>query len=306
MGGKNFFNILVAPKTTVDDTAKTIGLRDLAGKTIAIDASHLIHRAITAFSGLKDVKGELTTHLNTVFNTIVMLSKAKIEQLWIFDADGLNSKKHKEHLKRRAIRERQKSMGKEVYSLTSQHLQEIQDLLDCMGQPWIRVPQGYEAEQIGAWLTKSSMGTPAFCEAVLSGDSDVLLFGGKLMRPIKQKSASGKSSKTIYKFYDPENICTASGLSYDRILKAGLVMGTDFCDKTMGIGVATAIKKSETLILTEEQKSAEEFFKEFPPLDKLEKHFGEFDKEKTLEFLVSRGFSKELKEKQLVNYQKCI
>ena len=306
MGGKNFFNIIMAPNTTVDDTAKNMGLRELAGKTIAIDASHLIHRAITAFSGLKDVKGELTTHLNTVFNTIVMLAKAKIEQLWIFDADGLNTKKHKEHVKRRAIREKQKLMGKDVYSLTSQHLQEIQNLLDYMGQPWIRVPQGYEAEQIGAWLTKSSSEMPAFCEAVLSGDSDVLLFGGKLMRPVKQKSASGKSSKTIYKFYDPEVICNISGLSHERILKAGLVLGTDFCDKTIGIGVATAIKKSEKLELTEEQRIAQEFFQEFPPLDKLEKHFSEFDKNKTLEFLTSRGFSKELKEKQLTAYEKCI
>ena len=314
MGVKNFFKIkFIKDETeyTIDELGEEVNLKKFNNEKICIDASLILYQSILSaerINSLTDAEGETTVHINTIFNKIIQLKQAGIIQIWIFDSPIPNEIKKRELEKRKERRENATD-EKTKYKLNKKHIEEIQYLLTNLGIMYIISPPGVEAEQYGSYLTKGNI-NERFCKYMITGDSDVLFFGGNLLRIISTKTAKGKSKKTIYKAYELDDILNDIDITIDQFLKIGVIMGTDFNDKAPGIGPATVIKKVKKDIahITPAMENAINYYKsdisEKISNDDTQIVNGIYDRIKIIEFLVSKKFNKERVESRLDDFEK--
>jgi len=261
MGINNFFKIIAKSGVTFGSLGAPMSLKELEGYTLAIDASYVIYNSATAAE--LSHAGQDTSYLNIILKKILMWKRSKIELIWVFDNPLPNP------LKRERV-----SSGH--FTMTSEHVQNVQELLRVLGQMYVVAPVGVEAEHLGATLVQLGV-----CNYVFSGDSDVLMFGGNLLVPEK-----GKSGKYIA--YDYDKFMEGTKLSRDELLRCGVIMGCDFCVKTPNIGEKTVVKKMGGVELSSEQEIAIAEFNRFPELGEHTK--GTLDLAAAEEFLTKRGF----------------
>lgn len=317
MGVKNFFKIKFINKTDeteqiIDELGEEVNLKKFANEKICIDASLIIYQSILSaerINSLTDAEGDTTVHINTIFNKIIQLKQAGIIQIWIFDSPFPNDIKKKELEKRKEKRDNATN-EKIGYKLNKKHIDDIQFLLTNLGIMYIVSPPGIEAEQYGSYLTKGEI-NERFCKYMITGDSDVLFFGGNLLRIVSTKTAKGKSKKTIYKAFELNDILNDMNLNMKEFLKMGVTMGTDFNEKVPGIGPATVVKKikKDVVYMTPAMESAIKYY-ESDISEKIsnsdETHIvdGKYDRTKITEFLVSKKFNKERVETRLNDFEK--
>ena len=265
MGVKGFFKITIGKKT-FEQLGSKVQLKDLKDKVIGIDASFIIYNSALAFylssspingdgaSEIKDGAPEstsdttsdtktdtLTSHLHIILNKVLQFKKNNIEQLWIFDNPVSHRLKAKELATRDQTRE---------FKLNSKIVEETKKLLNYLGITYITAPKNVEAEHLGAMLT------PKVCDLFLSGDSDVLIFGGNLLRPKKE------GTKTVYYAYYFEEFLKDADISYDQLVKIAVAMGNDFNTKIKGIGPKTVVSKIKKLDLKEPEIKDQELEEE--------------------------------------------
>jgi flap endonuclease-1 len=313
MGIKDFFKVKNTNKEsqwfgkTIAEMGRVVTLKSLKGEKICIDASGTIYSSILAMeriNALSDSSGNTTGHLTIIFNKIIQLRQAGIEQLWIFDSPKPNEMK-KLALEKRAERRAQATDEKVAYKLNTQHVQEVQQLLAKMGVMYIEAPPGIEAEQYGAFLTKGAE-EDRFCKYMISSDSDVLVFGGNLLRIASKKSATGKTKTTVYQAFELDTLLTELGITYDQLVQLAVAMGTDFNEKTPRVGPATVLKqiKNGDIFLDPRQEKAMRYFKSEPPEDaQTQTYSQDYDKEGVVALLVDRGFKKERVLERLAVYE---
>lgn len=82
-------------------------------------------------------------------------------------------------------------------------------------------------------------------DAVLSTDTDVLMYNGNLLKPL--------NGEFIY--FNMCNILDTFHLTYEEFLKICLILGCDFCTKSPRIGPKTVLKKFRNVLLTKEQQA---------------------------------------------------
>ena len=309
MGVENAFKITICNEDSehngkvIGDLADAIDLKDLAGERICIDTSWTIYSAVLAMAhvtSLADSSGKTTIHLNTILNKVIMFKKFKIDAIWIFDSPKQNAMKAKEIEKRRK-RKKDSKNDKAKWTMTSEHVQDVQELLSKLGVMYITAPDGIEAEQYGAALT-SGPEDQRYCKYMLSGDSDVLFFGGNLLRPVKRRTASGKSSKAGYETYNLQTILDEMDVTIEEFVKMGVTLGCDFCDKTPKIGPKTVHSKLAAVklpALTPEQKEAYFYFLSVFETKNTDLVQNKFDKQGLITMLTSRGFKKDTLEKKI-------
>ena len=277
MGVKKFFEIVIRNiLSNLDgkklcDLGKDVVLEDLAGERIVVDASTMIYQSLLALQFVKsltDSSGKPTGHINTIFNKVMMIKDAGLEQVWIFDSPEPNELKKRE-LEERAERRAKATDEKQAFRMTSEHVKDIQKLLKYMGILYIVAPPG--------------------------GDSDVLMFGGNLLRPMTKRSASGKSKKTVYATYDIDTILKGFNITREQLVTMGVSMGSDFAPKTSRVGpsnVQTLLKRKK-LVLTAEQQTAHDYFMSDIEMQSADLVKNEFDKKGLISFLAKRGFSED-------------
>jgi 5'-3' exonuclease len=102
----------------------TIKLKELSGRTIAIDAMTEIYRAVLGSKSvgmLTDKNGNNTMHINVIMANIIEMQKLGIKTIWVFD--HVNSTEEKQHhnpdkanelLKRRQRKDDAKEQLKEL------------------------------------------------------------------------------------------------------------------------------------------------------------------------------------------------
>jgi 5'-3' exonuclease len=263
MGVNNFFKIRAADKT-IEDNGVLTPLNSLANQKVCIDASFMIYNSILAMKFvniLTDSAGKSTGHINTIFNKIIQMYQSGIEQVWIFDSPTANPLKILTLEKRNEKRTNATDV-KQAFKMTSEHVGDIQQLLRLMGIMYIVSPPGVEAEQYGAYLTRGSM-SERFCKYMISGDSDVLCFRGNLLRVSTERSTSGKTKKTVYYAYELDDLLNELELTYDEFLKVCVSMGTDFNNKTDGVGPAKIVDqvKKDALYYSPRQIEVMEYYK---------------------------------------------
>lgn len=304
MGVKDFFKIKITnPKSSflgkpLGAVGEEIRLGSLKGSRVCIDASWAIYSSILAMArvdALTDAEGNTTAHINTIFNQVLQLHGFGIEQIWIFDSPEPNEMK-KIELQKRADRRRQaaaRGNAKVQFKMTGKHVQDIKDLLTALGVMHIEAPPGVEAEQYGAALTKG-IEDERYCKYMISRDSDILLFEGNLLYKSSQKTASGKSKKTVYKIFELDTVLDELAVTYDQLLEMAAALGCDFCTKTRLVGPKTVVKKvkDKSIIFTPEQLKAIEYFKSKVDLDGADIQESKYDRKALLDLLVAKGFNK--------------
>jgi hypothetical protein len=60
--------------------------------------------------------------------------------------------------------------------------------------------------------------------------------------------------------YNLDQILKNLNITYFDFVKISVILGSDFCEKTKGIGIKTVLKKYNNIELTEEQKLAYNYF----------------------------------------------
>jgi flap endonuclease-1 len=315
MGIDNFFKIKNTNKKsefygkTIGEMGREVKLKDVEGR-LAVDASHSIYSSILAMeriASLSGADGDTTVHLNTILNKAIQLAVAGKDQVWIFDSPLPNELKKIELAKRAARRETAAEKGyanseKVAYKLNTKHVEEVKTLLKLLGIMTIQAPAGVESEQLGAFMTK---GDDPFCTYMISADSDVLGFGGNLLKISSVKSSTGKSSKTVYRIYELSTILSELDVTYDQFLQMCVMLGTDFNEKTPRIGPAKIVNEVKTMdiFLEPAQEKVVTYFKSDVPIGDSEMTQESYNKEALIEFLVSKNFKRERLEKILEKYK---
>jgi flap endonuclease-1 len=315
MGVNKFFKIRILNENSrffnynLEDTGLDVKLNELKGKTIYVDASLIIYQSLaTKHLELMDANNNVTNHLKMVFYLICNLTQSGINQIWIFDNKNRNTLKSARQTKIEKIGDK---------------IKECKKLLNIMGVNYITSPAGYEAEELASCLVFNGYGN-----YVLSTDSDVLMFGGNLLRIcykdkvcdrlIKPKNDNinhnNKSSfkdkkQKCYKLYYNYNIRKHLGVTQDELVKICMILGTDFNTKIKGIGIATIMEKYKDVKMSDEFDYIFKFLIKNRTFDVSTIMFDNTDEEiyhrkKVIEFLTSKNFNKTTLKSWLNNYEK--
>jgi len=304
---------------------KRIEFSELAGKTVAVDAFNTIYQFLSIIrqrdgTPLSDSKGRITSHLSGLFYRSVKLMEQDIKLIYVFDgkppswksgtiADrhGVKveaRKKWEEALKEGRLEDARK-YAQATSTLTPEMVEESKELLDAMGIPWVQARSEGEAE--AAFLVTNGKASYA-----ASQDYDSLLFGCPLL--LRNMTISGKrklpGSNRYIDVY-PEVVSLqetidALGISRQKLVWIGLLIGTDFNDGVKNIGPKKGLKLAKecnTLREVHEKSKAmedialweeiEEFFLH-PEVNDVIIKFGRMDKEKVVKILCGEhGFSEE-------------
>jgi flap endonuclease-1 len=326
MGVNGFFKILAThnigkrPKNkedakTIEQLGKLTTLNSLAGKCVCIDATYMIYNSILAMSSvhaLTDSRGNPTAHINTIFAKVIQLATADVKQLWIFDSPNPNEFKRTAYEKRaerrkQAAEKEYKNNEKVQFSIKSSYIRQIQKLLSAMGISYVVAPDGVEAEQYGAYLTK---GTHRFCEYVITGDSDVLCFGGNLLRIRHVKTSTG-GKKTEFQAYQLQELLDHLQLTYEDFLKVCVLCGTDFAEGESGTGPRTVVAKvrSGEYYISPRQELVMSYFASdiADKIGSADIVRGELDEEKVVKLLVKKKkFDENRIRKSLEKFKKAM
>ena len=254
MGIKDFFKL---------STGDNITLARLRDKTIVLDGFEVIYRsALATPEPLTNSKGDITSHINTIFQNIVKYKSFNITPIYVFDTIACKLK-HGTLIKRQESKDKAKAqleketdidiknkLYKRTFSVDNKIIEDVKFLLTNMGVSYIEAPNGIEAEQYATRMVQEGLGY-----AVMSSDADALLFGAP--RIIKREKGGKYTLHTLDKILKTHNI------TLDELIKAGVSLGCDFAEKSKGIGIKTVIKKvkDDKIEYTEEQNKAIQFFK---------------------------------------------
>ncbi|MDY6777502.1 MAG: flap endonuclease-1 [Candidatus Nanohaloarchaea archaeon] len=238
-----------------------ISFDHMLNKEIGVDAMNTLYQFLSIIrqrdgTPLKDSDGNVTSHLSGLFYRAGNLLEKNIKPVFIFDGEA-PTLKEEEAEKRREKREQARKEWKELREkgetekarkkaeqsskLTSDMVKEAKKLLDAMGIPAIQAPSEGEAQS--AWMNREGQ-----VWAVGSQDWDALLFGAD--RLVRNLTVTGKRKvpgKDRYRKVVPERITRESmeeqtGVSREKLVWAGILMGTDFNPGGIrGIGPKTAM-----------------------------------------------------------------
>eukprot|EP00249_Psilotum_nudum_P014638 c24932_g1_i1 orf=454-1788(-) len=222
------------------------------GRKIAIDASMSIYQFLivvgrTGSEILTNEAGEVTSHLQGMFNRTIRILEAGLKPVYVFDGQPPDLKKA-ELSKRYARREDAtadlavalevgdkvdiEKYSKRTVKVTKQHNEDCRKLLRLMGVPVIEAPSEAEAE------------CAALCKydkvyAVASEDMDSLTFGApRFLRHLMEPT----SRKLPVMEFEIAKVLEGLDLTMDQFVDMCILCGCDYCDTIKGIGAQTALK----------------------------------------------------------------
>jgi 5'-3' exonuclease len=260
MGVKGFYALF--PKQ------KSLSMKDLAGKTVAIDALIEIYAAslaLNSVNALTDKKGNVTTHINVVFYKILNMVKHRVNQIWVFDNSTVNPEKLAELTARRGRKDAAEaklaaskpsettkeyeelfgtsdaltedqiySYEKQAFTVTTKMIEEVKFILDSFDIKWIEASVGTEAECLVAKLVKDGV-----ADYGLSKDPDTLLFGCPRLINLDKKTKK-------FNLWDLTTLLNESEITQKELIQVGIALGCDFLKDSSifkGVGIKTVIKK---------------------------------------------------------------
>lgn len=242
--------------------AKEVGLKDLSGKVLAVDAMNQLYMFLSSIRGadgsyLTDSKGNVTSHLSGLYFRFLKLMQEGLSFIFVFDGlmpelkqkererrSKLKEQAQQEYDKARAEQdtEAMKKYASRTSKITREMKDEAQKLIRAMGIPVVHAAEEGEAQ--AAELVRKGE-----AYAVMSQDADALLFGSQ--RVVKNLSITRRrkqAGKLAYGTVNPELINLKENLrklqlSQDELIMLGILTGTDFnIGGIRGIGPKKALK----------------------------------------------------------------
>ena len=228
-----------------------INLKDLEGRTVAIDAYNTIYQFLSGIrqrdgSPLMDQNGNVTSHLSGILYRTASIVDKGIKPIYVFDGES-HEHKAKTLEQRRAIKEEAMEKWEEAKAagnieearkfairtsrMSPYILESSKELLDYMGIPYVQAVGEGEAQ--GAYMVNQGDAW-----AVASQDYDCLLFGAP--RIVRNLTLSGGLSNLEY--LELEKVLEELDLSREQLIDVALMVGTDFNEGIHGIGAKTGIK----------------------------------------------------------------
>lgn len=307
---------------------KEIELKELKGKTIAIDAMNTLYQFLTTIrqvdgTPLMDKSGEITSHLSGLFYRNIALITEGINLVYVFDGKP-SELKTEEIERRRKLKEEAKEKYEEAKStkdeegmrkysqqfvkITGRIIAESKELLDALGIPVVESDGEGEAE--AAHLVTSNQSW-----ASASQDYDSLLYGTpRLIRNLtlsrKRKTSSGLYVDTKIEMIEFESLLSHLQINREQLICLGILVGTDFNPGGVkGIGQMKAleivrkyqypikifeyIEKSDKYQLTFNWQEIFQEFNRYSVADNKSLTFKKPNKEKIKEILLKHDFSEE-------------
>ncbi len=228
-----------------------INLKDLEGRTIAIDAFNTIYQFLSGIrqrdgTPLKDANGNVTSHLSGLLYRTSSIVERGIKPIYVFDGKPSEYKsdtiakrkeakiKSKEEWEK-AIKEGNEELARK-YAMRTTHItpyvvESSKYLLVLMGIPYVQALGEGEAQASYMVQKKDAW-------AVASQDYDCLLFGSP--RIIRNLTLSGGLSNLEY--MELNKVLSNLDFSREQLIDLALLVGTDFNDGVHGIGVKRGMK----------------------------------------------------------------
>jgi flap endonuclease-1 len=241
---------------------KYIELKQLSGKTIAVDAFNTIYQFLSIIrqrdgTPLMDSKGRTTSHLAGLFYRNINLLAENIKPCYVFDGEPPELKsdikaeraarKQKARVKLVDARRRGDTAAALRYAqqtavLNEEMIDESKRLLHALGIPFVQAPGEGEAQ--AAFMCKKG---DVFATA--SQDFDALLFSSpKLVRNINITGKRKIPGRQEYRQINPElidlnDVLASLGISQEQLIMLGILVGTDYNAKGIkGIGPKKGLK----------------------------------------------------------------
>jgi flap endonuclease-1 len=246
-------------------TIENINLKDLNGKTIAIDAANIIYQFLSSIRQadgnlLMNKEGNITSHLSGLLYRTSSFVEKGIKPIYVFD--GKPSQLKEDTLsKRREIKEKSEKKWKEAleegdtdtarrYAIRTSRMstyiiETSKKLLDLMGVPHVQACGEGEAQA-------TYMVTKGDAWAVASQDYDCLLFGAP--RIVRNLTLNNKQLE----FIELKKVLNNLGLSREELIDVSLIIGTDFNPGIKGIGPKNSLKIVKSQSLENYLKNTEE------------------------------------------------
>ena len=228
-----------------------ISLKDLEGRTVAIDAYNTIYQFLSGIrqrdgSPLMDQNGNVTSHLSGILYRTASIVDKGIKPIYVFDGDS-SEHKAKTLEQRRAIKEEAMEKWEEAKAagnieearkfairtsrMSPYILESSKKLLEYMGIPYVQAEGEGEAQ--GAYMVEQGDAW-----AVASQDYDCLLFGAP--RIVRNLTLSGGLSNLEY--LELEKVLNDIDLTREQLIDVALMVGNDFNEGIHGIGAKTGLK----------------------------------------------------------------
>jgi len=240
---------------------RPITLESLSGKVIAVDAFNVLYQFLASIrqedgTPLMDFKGRVTAHLSGLFYRSAKLIQNGVRPVYVFDGEPSELKertrearaavKRKAEEKWRAALEEGKMKEAKMYAsatsrLNDEMIEESKRLLTGMGIPFVQAPGEGEAQA-------AMMAQKGLAYATGSQDFDALLFGSPLL--VRNLSITGRRKvprQDRYIMVEPEEISlretlNSLGMTREKLIWIGILLGTDFNDGVPRVGPKTALK----------------------------------------------------------------
>ena len=268
----------------VSEVKESILFDELSGKRIAIDAFNTIYQFLSIIrqadgTPLMDSNGMVTSHLSGILYRVSNLLDHNISPIFVFDGipPKLKQRTLEARMNRRnaALENWQKAKEEGALDEARLHamastkidkhvIESSKNLLGLMGIPYIQAPGDGEAQ--AAYFVRKGL-----AYATASQDYDSFLFGSEVV--IRNFTITGKRKlpkRNIYVDINLERIFLKRfldhfGISREKLVWLGLLVGTDFNHGIEKIGPITALKlvRENDSIADIEKTLKEKYGKEF-------------------------------------------
>src|SRR3989344_2099967 len=252
---------------------KTIEIKSLKDKVLAVDAHNMLYQFLTTIrqrdgTPLTNSEGKITSHLNGLFYRCTSFMEQGLKLVFVYDgvppklkAQENAARREKKMLAQTQYKAAQdegdidamKKFASRTAYLSKDMIAESKKLLHHLGIPVVQAPSEGEAQ--AAFMTHHD------AYAVVSQDFDSLLSG--CTRVVRNLSVEGKRKKAgtlSYTSIEPEMIelnavLKSLNITQDQLITMGILIGTDYNNGGIpGIGPKKALK------LVKEEKDTHALF----------------------------------------------
>lgn len=241
-------------KAKSPEAIKCVDIKSLMGQSLACDASMAIYQFLIStqsfnkgfgrLSELTDNQGNLTGHLQGLFNRSIMMMENGIKPIWVFDGkppelknqllDERKQKKIEAEIKLAKAEEDQDKeqilrYASQTVKVTKTMTEDAKQLVKLLGLPCIEAPS--EAEAQCTYITKYNQ-----AYGVVSEDMDCLTFGAQfLVKGLNSK----KEPVTIIEL---QEVLKGLEVNMDQFIDICILCGCDYTGSIDNIGPTKAHK----------------------------------------------------------------